>query len=72
MIYLVLLGYDWEGSTVQDVFNTLASAEIFIQEFIKEDSKNFEWAEPWVKNEKHNSWRSGGRYLAVKEMQVKN
>jgi hypothetical protein len=71
MIYLVSLGYDYEGSDVQKAFKSFESAEKYVEEFIEQDSKDFTWQEPWVRA-RSTLWESSSKYIVIDSMELED
>jgi len=71
MIYLVSLGYDYEGSDVQKALKSFESAEKYVEGFIEQDGKDFSYRDPWTRD-RATLWSSGSRYLVIDEMEVED
>jgi hypothetical protein len=71
MIFLVSLGYDYEGSDIQKAFKSFESAEKYVEEYIEQDCKDLPHASPWTRD-RSTLWVSQGRYLIIDEMKVED
>lgn len=71
MIYIVSLGYDYEGENIQKVFSSFTSAENYVIEFIDKEGKASAFHGPWLRK-RQNLWESYGTYMIIHESEVED
>lgn len=69
-VYLVVLGYDYEGENILAAFKTLESSKLFCQNYMVEDK--CDWSGPWVAGTRDNIWECGSKYLLINEINIEN